>query len=111
MSFGNMLIHRLAIERSTTGAVDDYNQPGQTWAAIATVRGLMQPKSVREVAQLNEAGAVVTDHTAFLLPTDLREADRIRFDPDDGRRYQITGVRNAAGIGHHLEVDCRLVVA
>ncbi len=108
-----MLRHSLAILRSTVTddplTNDENNQPTRVEALLATVRGLVQPKSVREVAQLNQAGAVVSDHTIYLYPTDLREADRIRFDPDDGRRYEVRGVRDAAGIGHHLEVDAEMV--
>lgn len=104
------LVHRLAVERSAgNGVVDELNHEGRAWSTVATVDGLVQPKRVTEVAQLNEAGAVVSDHTIFLLPVDLREADRIRFEPDDGRRYEVRGVRDAAGIGHHLEVDARMV--
>ncbi len=108
------LIHSLAILRGTVTddplTNDENNQPTRSPDAVLdTVRGLVQPKSVREVAQLNQAGAVVSDHTIYLYPTDLREADRIRFDPDDGRRYEVRGVRDAAGIGHHLEVDAEMV--
>ncbi len=109
MSFDDRLIHALIIERSTAGVVDDYNQPSQAWTTVATVKGLVQPKDMDEVAQLNEAGAVISDHRIYLLPTDVKGADRIRFDPDDGRRYQIVGVRDEAGIGHHLRVDARMV--
>jgi head-tail adaptor len=103
------MIHTLAIERSTPGSEDDYGQPSQTYAVLATVQGLVQPKSYREVALTSQGGAVVSDHTIYLRPTDLQEADRIRFEPDDGRRFEVYGVRDAAGLGHHLEVDARMV--
>lgn len=107
-----MLIHSLVIERVTNGTADDYNMPAQTWAALGEpVRGLVQPRNARELAQLSQGGPVASDHVIYLLPTDVREADRVRFDPDDGRRYQIMGVRDAAGIGHHLEVDATMVAA
>lgn len=111
MSFDSRMIHRLVIERASDGAVDEWNQPAQTWATLSEVRGLVHPKSVREVAQLNEAGAVVSTHTIYMRPTEVEPADRIRFEPDDGRRYEIDGVRDAAGIGHHLEIDARMVAA
>lgn len=111
MSFADRLIHRLTIVRETdTGAVDDYGQPIRTPADLATVRGLVQPKAIREVELTNNAGVVVGDHTIYLLPTDITAADRVKFaDPADTRRYEVTGVRDAAGIGHHLEVDARLI--
>jgi head-tail adaptor len=110
VSFASRLIHNLVIERSTAGAEDlDTGHPTYSYATLSAVSGLVQPKSVREVAQLHQAGAVVSDHTIYLLPTAVSEGDRIRFDPDDGRRYEIRGVRDAAGIGHHLEIDARMV--
>jgi hypothetical protein len=111
MSFDDALIHSLVIERATNGALDEYNQPSQTWATLSEVRGLIQPKSVQEVAQLNQAGAVVSTHTIYMRPTAVQPADRIRFEPDDGRRYEIDGVRDAAGLGHHYEIDARVVEA
>ena len=106
MSFDSRLLHTLVIQRASAGAVDEYNQPTQTWANLLEVRGLVQPKSVREVAQLNQAGAVTSTHTIFLRPTDLQEADRI---VANGNTYQVTGVRDPAGLGHHYEVDATLV--
>lgn len=117
MSFDSQLIHSLVIERATEGVAApgtpeaDYNQPTETYAALATIKGLIQPKTAREVAQFNQAGAVVSTHTVYLRPTDLKAADRIRFDPDDGRRFEIDGIRDAAGRGHHLQADARLVEA
>lgn len=112
MSFDSLLVHSLVIERATAGAVDEYNQPTLTWATLTTVPGLVQPKSVREVAQLNEAGAVVSTHTAFLRPTDITERDRIAIAAGSmAGTYQIDGIRDAAGLGHHLEIDCRKVAA
>lgn len=108
MSFDSRLIHTLVIERFASGTEDEYGQPSQTYSTLATVSGLVQPKSYREVALTSQAGAVVSTHTIFMRPTDLQEADRIVYG---GARYEVTGVRDAAGIGHHYEVDARLVGA
>lgn len=112
MSFDSRLIHSLVIERATAGAVDEYNQPTLTWGTLATVPGLVQPKSVREMVQLNESGAVLSTHTAYLRPTTITAADRLRIaaGPMAGT-YLVDGIRDAAGLGHHLEIDChRLVI-
>lgn len=110
MSFSARLLHSLVIERGTPGTENpDTGHAPYTYATLAAVKGLVQPKRATEVAALHQAGAVVSDHTIFLLPTDITEGDRVRFAVDDGRRYEIRGVRDAAGIGHHLEVDARLV--
>ncbi len=100
------LLHTLVIERPAGGARDEYGNPTQTWATLATVKGLVQPKSARDIAQLSQGGPVVSDLTAYLYPTDLKESDRI---VSDGLTYQVDGVRNAGGVDHHLEVDCHLV--
>lgn len=115
MSFADRLIHSLLIVRHTpTLDVDgnpvlDENGMPTTTDSTTAVKGLVQPKDAREVALISQGGATVTDHTIYLLPTDVTAADLITFDPDDGRQYQIIGVRDEAGIGHHLAVDARMV--
>lgn len=111
MTFDSLLIHTLAVERPTSGSLDGYGQPARTYATFTTFRGRLEPKSAREIAALHGAGAVVSDHTLRTLPRDLRESDRIRFDPADGRLYEITGIRDPAGAGHHLTVDLKLIEA
>ncbi len=111
MSFDGLLTHKLAVERAASGAPDEYGQPSRTYATLATFRGRIEPKSSREVAALSEAGAVVSDHTLRTRPRDHREADRIRFEPADGRLFEIMGIRDMAGAGHHLTVDLTLVKA
>ena len=111
MSFDDLLRHTLAVERATSGAPGSYGQPSRTFTTLATFCGRLEPKSAREVAALHGAGAVVSDHTLRTRPRDLRASDRIRFEPDDGRRFEITGIRDPAGSGHHLTIDLTLVEA
>ena len=111
MSFEGLLIHTLAIERATSGAPDEYGQPARTYATLAPIRGPIEPQSAREVAALSGAGAVISDHTLYARPRDLRESDRIRFDPADGLLFEITGIRDPAGAGHHLTVDLTRITA
>lgn len=103
-----MFAHTLVIERATAGAPDDYNQPSETYATIATVRGLVQPKSVEEQARLNEGGVVTSDHSIFLpSTTEVDEADRIVYA---GETYQIDGIeRRAYGSLAHLKLNARKV--
>lgn len=108
MSFASRLIHTVAIERATDGAVDDYNNPSRTFAAIATVGALIQPKSGRELAQLNDAGRVRGEYRVFMPITDVTEGDHlVRQTPAEV--YEITFVADAAGVGHHLELDANRV--
>lgn len=103
MSFDSLLIHTLVIERATAGTVDDYGQPAESWAALATVPGLVMPKTVKEMALTSQEGAVIANHTIYMDVRDVTAADRVKLSPDDGRIFELTGVRNL--MGHHLELD------
>lgn len=110
MSFDSLMRHMFIIERPTDGAVDAYNNPTTTYATLATVPGRMQPKNVREVAALNQAGATVSTYTGYVRPTEVQPSDRIRIASGAmAGTYEIDGVRDAAGMGHHYEIDCRMV--
>lgn len=120
MAIGSRLTHTVAIVRSSaTGSYDDYNQPVVSEAVVGTVKAAIQPKTEREQLAVSQAGAAVSDHTIFLLPTDLTTADAILHDAETcplthdlpTARFEISGVANAAGLGHHLEVDVRLVAS
>lgn len=102
------LPHSVTIERATAGTADDRGVAAQTWATLATVAAWVQPKSSYELRQLSQAGPVVSDHNVYLWPTDVAEGDRIVYA---GATYQVDGIRDEAGIGHHLKVDCHLVEA
>ena len=98
--------HTIVIERSTDGADDDRGVPDQTWATLATVSAWVQPKTSRELMQLSQGGPVTSTHSAYLWPTDITAADRFTYD---GGTYQVEGIRDEAGMAHHLKLDCRLV--
>lgn len=120
MSYEDRLIHTLSIESQVeSGDLDDYGQP-ITSPTTRSVNGLPQPKRVREVAAIHEAGATIGTWTVFLAMDTVTAADTIVHVmatcpvPDEidlpDHRWNITGEpRNAAGIGHHLEVDASLV--
>jgi head-tail adaptor len=100
------LRHTVVIERATAGTADDYNQPAQTFAPIATVQALIQPKSGTERAQLNEAGVVRGQYRVFMPITDVVEGDHLVHGDEV---YELTFVADAAGAGHHLEIDAERV--
>jgi head-tail adaptor len=91
-------IHRLQVYRGG----QPHGQP---------VLGRVQPKSAAEVVPLAQGGVLVTDHSAKLLPTDVRSADRLGYAPDDGRRYTVLRVREYEAMGpvEFLDCDVRLV--
>lgn len=119
MGFGDRLIHQVIVERfvvtldgSDDPVLDDYGQPVGEWRDLALIPALVQPKSATEMAASHEAGAPLSDHTIYMFPRDITTADRIRFAsdaPDVGPHYNVVGVRDAAGITHHYEVDATMV--
>lgn len=108
MSFDSLLIHSLVIKRNaSSGTLDDYGQPVTAPATVAEVRGAIQPRSVREMALASQAGVPVGDHVAFMRPLAGLASD-CWIEHASGR-YDIVGIRDAAGRGHHLEIDLRRV--
>ena len=109
MAFDDRLLHTLTLKRlSATGTLDDYGQPVSTETSFATVKGLIQPRTTAEVALLSQGGAVASTHIGYLrLLAGLTTADWIE---SGGIRYDITGMPDAAGLGHHLELALRAVV-
>ena len=114
MPINDRLIHSLAIVSPTRDAedIDEYGQPVAGEPIVTTVKGLVQPKSAREIALTSQAGAEVSDHTIFLMPQTLSGAAYIRFEPDTGDRYEISGIRSFEfGKDPHLEVDARRIIS
>lgn len=114
-ALGSRLVHSLAIVTPTHDVADDVDEYGQPIAGdptVETVRGLVQPLSAREVAQMNQAGPEIATHRVFLLRRTLSPSAYIRFDPDEGDRYEITGIRDyRSGQSPHLEVEVRRIVS
>lgn len=122
VSIGARLTHTVTVVRgSSSGDPDDddeYGQPVETEATHATVKAAIQPLSVdRETLLTTQAGATSADHRIYLLPMDITTADAIVHEaqacplrPDlPDARYEITAVPDAAGLGHHLEVEAKLI--
>jgi hypothetical protein len=90
-----------------TGALDDYSQPVMGETTVATVRGLIQPRSAREVALASQAGAVIGQHVAFMDPLPGLGTDC--WLELAGVRYDVLSMPDAAGLGHHLELALQQV--
>lgn len=111
MSFAARLIHTLTHIRTPhdEGDLDEYGQPTAGTPVETTVRGLVQPRAVREVIESRSAGVEIGDHVIFLLPMDLEPSDAFVYDGD---RYEIAGIREFSfGRTPHLEVDARRIGA
>lgn len=120
MSFASLLDHRVYIRRDVdSGAEDGQGQPITVSHRSALFPAAIQPKTVRDVALISSAGVVIGDTTIYVQPRVLTEADAIIHDtalcpkPDEHDlptgRYELTGVRNETGRGHHLALDAILV--
>lgn len=121
MSFAARLTHTVSILRDhETGSEDAHGQPLTSEQSIATVKAAIQPRSgfvEQEADAISQAGPALSEHVIFMLPTDLTTADVIYHDAAvcpvtsdlPTARFEIVGVPNAAGLGHHLEVVARMV--
>lgn len=120
MPIGSRLTHTVTVVRDIdSGAEDDYGQPISTPTVVATPKAAIQSRSEQEQDVTSQAGASIADFTIFTLPIDVTTADSISHDPatcpmtDDlpELTFEIEGIRNAAGLGHHLEIEARAVNA
>lgn len=119
------LVHRVSIVRQVTqtdglgdAVLDDYGQPVSIGDTVASdVPAGIQPRGAREIAALHEAGAVVSDTRIYLQGVTVRTSDAIHHDPTScpaspdlpAATYNVVSLRDAAGAGHHVELDARLV--
>lgn len=91
-----------------TQSLDDYGQTVFADTTFATVAGLIQPRSAREVALAGQGGAAIGSHVGYLWPlSGLSTGDWAVLD---GVRYDILSTPDAAGQAHHLELELRAVV-
>lgn len=116
MSYAARLVHRLAIVTTAEGADDDYGHPADGSVTTEAVRGLVQPRTAREMALLSQNGVPYSDHVIFLPSMRLdgaayiTDADTSGDPIDGGRRFEVVGVRSFEfGSTPHLEVDVKLV--
>lgn len=99
--------HSIVIQRPAEGTADERGVAAQTWATHLTLLGSNQPLTAREVAQLSQGGPVSASHRIFFRGApDIVESDRVL---DGTRTFQIDGITDPAGAGHHLEVLAHLV--
>ncbi len=95
------------VDGSGAPALDDYGQPVSAPTVFATVPGLIQPRSAHEVPAVSQAGAAIGSHVGYTaLLEGLSTHDWIEMG---GVRFDILAVPDAAGLGHHLELELRAV--
>lgn len=114
MSFDSLLRHEVVVARQVPvldagePTYDELGHPITVEDDIATWRCRIQQLTAREVANLSQAGAALSDHRIFGRPIDLRAGDRLT--ATDGRVFELLAVpADAGGQGHHYEVLARYV--
>lgn len=115
--------HRLVrVSDVPSGSLDpdgeDRGHPATTATDGATYAGWIQPRSSREVASVASDGVNIGSHRIYLEPAALAVLDvddRLRKDAtepgaDLAGTYRIIAIRNAAGVGHHVEIDADRII-
>lgn len=111
--------HTLAVVRQNhSGSLDaegaDLGVPTGAERVSDPFVGLIQPKSARERAATTGEGSNVGTFRIYVPVRDLGPDDILRKsgspEPDLNGDYRVLFVGNAAGMGHHLEVDADRLV-
>lgn len=117
----DLLHHSLEVLRFVPGPTldpegEDLGHPAGTEIVAGTFRGQIQPISARERASAAGRDASVGTYRIFLEPAAIGVVtpDSVISksgapDADLDGRYSVVVVRNAAGIGHHLELDANRI--
>lgn len=119
MSFASLLDHTVHVVRRAETGEDDYGHAETVDEVGGPFRAAIQPKSVRDVALISQAGAAIGLYTIYCQPRVIDTSAALIHDTDqcpkaDERdfptaRFEITGVRQQTGRGHHLALDAKLV--
>jgi hypothetical protein len=128
MPIESMLTHRVSLVRKVAvlddegdPATDEFGQAIVVEDAEPGIAVAIQPKTAREVAAFHGAGAAISTHTIFAVHRGITTADAIAHEPDacpmpaaqdlPRGRYELVGIPDAAGVGHHMELDAVLVAS
>ena len=109
MSIESRFLHTLTVQHGVSGTEDAWGHAAVTFPDYAwvTVRGLVQERTGREINGPKLGGTVIADAVIFLpIGTEVAESDRI---VHGAKTYEVLYVKDAAGVGHHLEVNARSI--
>lgn len=120
MSFASLLDHTVYVIRNVeTGDTDDYNHPITEEDRGGPLAAAIQVRSATDVARFSQAGAALSDYVIFTQNRVVTTADEILHDTTlcpkadtvdlPTMRFELVGVRNPTGRGHHLSLDAKLV--
>lgn len=118
--FADLLDHQVYIERKRgTGSETDYGQPVDTIETSHVFAAAIQPKTARELALTTQGGPPIGDFNIFIQDRVVGNEETIIHDTSlcpksdetdfQDARFEILGVRNETGRGHHLALDARLI--
>lgn len=124
MGIASLLTHRVALVRrgpALDGAgqeiLDDYGHAVLVETETPGLAVAIQPRSATEMAASHQAGAEIATHRIYALDRSITAADALIHDPATcpvaadlpAGRYELSSSADAAGVGHHLELDAVLV--
>jgi len=107
------LIRRVAVLEDGEPVLDEDGHAERTESRTTGIAVAIQPLSTKERAAQHQAGVTVSTHRIYALPQTISSADVVEHDPDACPmsldlplvRYEINSTPDAAGLGHHLEID------
>lgn len=107
------LVRRAAVLEGGRPVLDEDGHVQHAEQRTSGIAAAIQPLTSRERASQHQAGLTVSTHRIYAVGLRVTTADAIDHDPDacpqepdlPAVRYELNGVADAAGIGHHLEID------
>jgi hypothetical protein len=96
------------VDGAGVATVDENGYEVTAPVTVATVAGRIRPLTAAEVPLASQAGAVVSTHVGYIWP--LSGLDTGCWVETGGVRYDMTGILDGGGQGHHLELQLRAVV-
>lgn len=125
MAIGSYLSHRVTLIRRVglledgEPVLDEDGHAERTERRVPGIAAAIQPLSARERAAQHQAGVTVGTHRIFALERSITTADVIEHDPTTcpmptardlpHELYELSARKDAAGVGHHLELDATVV--
>lgn len=126
MGIGSLLTHRANLVRQValidtdgSAVLDEDGHAQRTDLTIPDVAVAIQPLSTKERAAQHQAGATVATHRIYALDRSISTVDFIEHVPETCPvlasrdlpygRYELHATQDAAGLGHHIEIDATLI--
>lgn len=109
MSVIDLLTQDVAVVAVTEGAVDDYGNPTETWATVATEKGRFEQRSGEE--RSTDRATIISDWVLYLNPDTVVTASS-RVADSYGRTFEVVGppaMMSAPNRDVYVEASLRFV--